>query len=71
LIRGSLALRANDPTSAADWLQKAAALGSRHASLFNVLGVARAKLKQFEEAARWAIVEEKHYKNASCGGESI
>ena len=47
---GLLALHGNDPPAAAEWLQKAVALGGRDATLFNQLGVARAKLKQFEEA---------------------
>ncbi len=47
---GLLALHGNDPPAAAEWLQKAVALGSRDATLFNHLGVAHAKLKQFDEA---------------------
>ena len=37
---GLLALRGNDPAAAAEWLQKAAVLGSGDATLFNQLGVA-------------------------------
>ena len=39
---GLLALHGNDPPAAAEWLQKAVALGGRDATLFNQLGVARA-----------------------------
>jgi predicted Zn-dependent protease len=64
---GLLALHANDPTSAADWLQKAAPRGSCDASLFNVLDVARAKLKQFEEYYRIHAVGGKAWRQRSAG----
>jgi tetratricopeptide (TPR) repeat protein len=47
---GLMALQGSDLPAAADWLQKAAALDCGDATLFSHLGVARAKLKQFDEA---------------------
>jgi len=47
---GRMSLQGNDPAAAAEWLQKAAELGTCDATLYSHLGVARAKLKQFDEA---------------------
>ena len=62
---GRMALRGGDPAAAAQWLLRASVLGSRDATLYSHLGVAHAKLKQFDEAV--ACFEEAVKLDARCG----